>query len=154
MARGRGGRRKGVGRNVFNQAGVGEELKIAVNLALKNFRESEGETELQLPSSLLSTERAYVHKLESEMGFQSKSRGKGQARYLTVFKKEGSTIVAKDAFLDLSPGSRRLISSLFARFPLSARDTVDSSVSFEKMNRSVMGRLGGGVPQVPPNVSE
>ena len=36
-------------------------------------------------------------------------------RYLTVFKKEGSTIVAKDAFLDLSPGSQRLISSLFAR---------------------------------------
>merc|ERR1719244_147622 len=94
MARGRGGRRKGVGRNVFNQAGVGEELKIAVNLALKNFRESEGETELQLPSSLLSTERAYVHKMASEMGLQSKSKGKG---------------------------------------------------------KTVMGRLGGGVQQVPPS---
>jgi len=154
MARGRGGKRRGNGRSGFGQIAIGEELKIALHLALKNFSVSEAETELQLPSSLLSTERAYVHKLASEMGFQSKSRGKGQARYLTVFKKEGSTIVAKDAFLDLSPGSQRLISSLFARFPLSARDNVDSSVSFEKMNRSVMGRLGGGVPQVPPNASE
>ena len=116
MARGRGVRRKGVGRGGFNQAGVGEELKIAVNLALKNFRESEGETELQLPSSLLSTERAYVHKMASEMGLQSKSRGKGQARYLTVFKKEGSTIVAKDAVLEFSEGSLRLMWSLLSRY--------------------------------------
>ena len=81
MARGRGGRKRGgQGRGGGGLAVIGEELKIAVNLALKNFRESEGETELQLPSSLLSTERAYVHKLAGEMGLQSKSRGKGQAR--------------------------------------------------------------------------
>ena len=119
MARGRGGRRRGQagqGRAGFGQTAIGEELKIAVNLALKNFRESETETELQLPSSLLSTERAYVHKLAGELGLQSKSRGKGQARYLTVFKKEGSTIVAKDAVLDLTEGSLRLIWSLLSRY--------------------------------------
>ena len=65
MARGRGGRKRDQARGGFGQTVIGEELKIAVNLAMKNFRESEGETELQLPSSLLSTERAYVHKVRS-----------------------------------------------------------------------------------------
>ena len=94
MTRGRGGgggghtkRRGGVGgrgggraAGNFGKIIIGEELKIAVNLALKNFRENSDETELTLPSSLLSTERAYVHKLAIEMGLQSKSRGKGQTR--------------------------------------------------------------------------
>ena len=59
--------------------------------------------------------RAYVHKLAIEMGLASKSRGKGQSRYLTVFKKEGSTLVAKDAGLSLTDGSLRLCGSLIAR---------------------------------------
>ena len=86
MTRGRGGPRRrggggaGRGRGNFGQIIIGEELKIAVNLALKNFKENSEETELSLPSSLLSTERAYVHKIAIEMGLQSKSRGKGQAR--------------------------------------------------------------------------
>eukprot|EP00092_Neocalanus_flemingeri_P000813 GFUD01000866.1.p1 GENE.GFUD01000866.1~~GFUD01000866.1.p1 ORF type:complete len:1316 (+),score=569.14 GFUD01000866.1:71-3949(+) len=152
MARGRGGRKRTQARGGFGQTVIGEELRIGVNLALKNFRESEGETELQLPSSFLSTERAYVHKLATEMGLQSKSRGKGQARYLTVFKKERSTIVAKDAVLELSEGSLRLIRSLLSRHPVSARERVEQVPSSEKMiGKSVMGRLGGGVPQVPPS---
>ena len=77
---GAGGRGGGRGNGNFGQIIIGEELKIAVNLALKNFRENSEETELTLPSSLLSTERAYVHKLAIEMGLQSKSRGKGQTR--------------------------------------------------------------------------
>ena len=78
--RGGGGAGAGRGRGNFGQIIIGEELKIAVNLALKNFKENSEETELSLPSSLLSTERAYVHKIAVEMGLQSKSRGKGQAR--------------------------------------------------------------------------
>lgn len=38
------------------------------------------------------------------------------ARYLTVFKKEGSTIVARDAVLELTEGSLRLIWSLLSRY--------------------------------------
>ena len=87
MARGRrgtggGGRKRGADktRGGFGQISIGEELKIAVNLSLKKFIESSDETELSLPSSLFSTERAYVHKIAAEMGLQSKSRGKGQSR--------------------------------------------------------------------------
>merc|ERR1719322_217624 len=128
MTRGRGGPRRrggcgaGRGRGNFGQIIIGEELKIAVNLALKNFKENSEETELSLPSSLLSTERAYVHKIAIEMGLQSKSRGKGQARYITVFKKEKSTIVARDATLDLSDESRRVLNGLLTRCPVTSRD--------------------------------
>ena len=51
---GGGGRSRGGG---FGNTTIGEELRIAVNLALKNFRQKEEETELEFPSSLLSTER-------------------------------------------------------------------------------------------------
>ena len=76
----RGGGRGRGGNSNFGQIIIGEELKNAVYLALKNFKENSEETEMSLPSSLLSTERAYVHKAAIEMGLQSKSRGKGQAR--------------------------------------------------------------------------
>ena len=79
---GGGGRKRGGdrARGGFGQISIGEELKIAVNLSLKKFIDNPEETELSLPSSLYSTERAYVHKVAAEMGLQSKSRGKGQTR--------------------------------------------------------------------------
>ena len=128
---------------------IGEELKIAVNLALKTFKENSEETELSFPSSFLSTERAYVHKLALEMGLQSKSRGKGQARYLTVFKKEKSTIITKDADLTLTDDSRRLMSNVLSMFPVTSSDKMESLTGVDpRVTRLTLGRLGGGVPQV------
>ena len=49
-------------------------------------------------------------------------------RYITVYKKEKSTIVAKDALLELSDESRRLVMSLLGKSPVSARDKVSDDV--------------------------
>ena len=76
-------RREGGGKKLvgsFGQIRVDENLKIAVNISLKKFLTNPEEAELSLPSSLYSTERAYVHQVAAEMGLQSKSRGKGQTR--------------------------------------------------------------------------
>ena len=85
VAGGAGGQKRGgnksKGAGGLGSISIGDELKIAVNLSLKKFIESSDDTELSLPSSLFSTERAYVHKVAAEMGLQSKSRGKGQTRY-------------------------------------------------------------------------
>jgi len=116
---------------------------------MKNFKENSEETELNFPSSLLSTERAYVHKLAIEMGLQSKSRGKGQGRYLTVFKKESSTLCTRDAELDLSEESLRVAWSLLSRHPVSVKERVELLPSETRPSRQMMGRLGGGVAQVP-----
>ena len=178
MTRSRGGGRRGEGRGGgggggkpgrgggFGNTTIGEELRIAVNLALKNFRQREEETELEFPSSLLSTERAYVHKLATELGLASKSRGKGQTRYLTVFKKEGSTLLARDAELSLSDSCLRMCSSLLQRAPVTSKErallmpvqerergSAAPDVSGGGSGGRSMGRLGGGVAQVPPRPS-
>ena len=161
---------------------IGEEPKIAVNLSLKSFRESEGETELQLPFSLLSTERAYVHKVAGEMGLQSKSRGMGQARYggdgvdiLIILSCQVPACIQEGGEhycgQGCCPGADRRISPphlvsaiqvddmvvesivtiTICRCPVAVRDRVELVPGMEKVvGRSVMGRLGGGVPQVPP----
>ena len=71
-------------------------------------------------------------------------------RYITVYKKEKSTIVAKDALLELSDESRRLVNHLLGRSPVSVRDKVSLSANLEtRLTRPSLGRLGGGVAQVP-----
>ncbi|PWA26344.1 hypothetical protein CCH79_00018160 [Gambusia affinis] len=53
---------------------IGEEVKIAVNLSLERFRYSD-EKEMEFPSSLSSTERAFIHRLAQSLGYISKSKG-------------------------------------------------------------------------------
>ncbi|KAF2358873.1 R3H domain [Trinorchestia longiramus] len=54
---------------------VSEELRVSISLALKKLETSEDMKELELPSSLSSEERKYVHIVSQQMGFKSKSRG-------------------------------------------------------------------------------
>ena len=72
------------------------------------------------------------------------------SRYITVFKKEKSTIVARDATLDLSDESRRVLNGLLTRCPVTSRDKVEAMAGVEaRLSRPTLGRLGGGVPQPP-----
>ncbi|CDQ77597.1 unnamed protein product [Oncorhynchus mykiss] len=51
-----------------------EEVKIAVNISLDRFQYSE-QKEIEFPSSLSSTERAFIHRIAQSLGYISKSRG-------------------------------------------------------------------------------
>uniref|UniRef100_A0A8D0HF19 R3H domain-containing protein n=1 Tax=Sphenodon punctatus TaxID=8508 RepID=A0A8D0HF19_SPHPU len=53
---------------------IDEEVKIAVNIALERFRYGE-QREMEFPSSLTSTERAFIHRLSQSLGLISKSKG-------------------------------------------------------------------------------
>ncbi|XP_054714089.1 3'-5' RNA helicase YTHDC2-like [Uloborus diversus] len=154
---------------------VGEDFRIAVHLAIKNFRHNEEQKEYEFPSSFTSTERAYLHRYTQNLGLKSKSRGEGANRFLTVYKKEGSTIVQADAVFELGPTSQRQTFNLLQRFPVTARerqellppterdrilgqDSKFSALSLVKntlrdVNRS-MGRLSSGIPMVPPRRCE
>ncbi|GFU19130.1 3'-5' RNA helicase YTHDC2 [Nephila pilipes] len=101
---------------------VGEDLRIAIHVTIKNFRQNEEQKEYEFPSSLSSSERAYVHRYCQNLGLKSKSRGEGANRFLTVYKKEGSTIVQADAVFDLGNASRRHVLSLLQKFPITARE--------------------------------
>ncbi|KAI0208497.1 3'-5' RNA helicase YTHDC2 [Lamellibrachia satsuma] len=143
-----------------NDICVGEELKIAVDIAMERFRLSEEQKELEFPSSLTSTERAYVHRLCQMFGLKSKSKGKGANRYLTISKKDGVHTMHTSAIFHLVRNSRHQIMTLLQRFPLTNKERQDlqprtdrgqySDGMGRELNRTTTGRLNNGVPQVPP----
>ncbi|XP_028456578.1 3'-5' RNA helicase YTHDC2 isoform X2 [Perca flavescens] len=139
---------------------IDEEVKIAVNLSLERFRYSD-QKEMEFPSSLSSTERAFIHRMAQSLGYISKSKGKGPNRSLTIRKKNGSEKPRPTMPLTLSHNSLYFIRSLLQRFPISNKERIDMQPS----NKSGMsmasepdsscdrtrasGRLNNGIPMVP-----
>ena len=78
--------------------------------------------EYEFPSSFNSDERCYVHRLAQDLGLKTKSRGKGINRYLTVYKREGSTIMQSDAGLSLAPASKKATANLLAQYPVTNKE--------------------------------
>ncbi|KAG8185460.1 hypothetical protein JTE90_019719 [Oedothorax gibbosus] len=143
-------------KKMFNS--VGEEFQIAIHITVKNFLQTEDLKEYQFPSSLSSAERAYVHRYCQSLGLKSKSRGQGVTRFLTVYKKEGSTIVQDDATFEVGDSSQRHAAALLHKFPLTARERQELLPPTERdrilgqdvreVSRNI-GRLGSGIPMVP-----
>ncbi|PNF38747.1 putative ATP-dependent RNA helicase YTHDC2, partial [Cryptotermes secundus] len=140
------------------EGGIGEEVRIAVNLWLQKFLRTEESKEFEFPSSLTSDERAYIHLLAKNLGLCSKSRGKGANRYVTVYKREGSSIVQADAVFQLARSSRQHMYALLLKFPLTNKERQellplterDRMLNTEvKDVNKVMGPLGISVPHVP-----
>ncbi|XP_034254470.1 3'-5' RNA helicase YTHDC2-like [Thrips palmi] len=160
MPRKKPANRRGAASSSIN---IGEEVRIAVKLQLKKFLADPAATECEFPSSLFAEERAYIHNVAKEYGLRSKSRGKnGINRAVTVYKREGSSIVQADPAFTLSPTSRHLIRTLLVECPITAKERQDLLPQLERdkereisMSSEVkeigraMGRLSSGVPQVP-----
>ncbi|KAJ8395601.1 hypothetical protein AAFF_G00030820 [Aldrovandia affinis] len=139
---------------------IDEEVKIAVNISFERFQYSE-EKELEFPSSLTSTERAFIHRLAQSLGYISKSRGKGSRRFLTIWKKDSSEAAQSMMTFNLSHNAKHIVRSLLQRFPITNKDRSDllprterslslalDSDSCQDKNRT-SGRLNNGIPQVP-----
>ncbi|KAL0965522.1 hypothetical protein UPYG_G00282400 [Umbra pygmaea] len=139
---------------------IDEEVKISVNIALERFQYSE-DKEMEFPSSLASTERAFIHRLAQSLGYISRSRGKGSNRVLTIRKKDGSEKVQSVMSFQLSHSSKHVVRSLLQRFPISNKEHTDLMPHTEKSQFLAMeaessrdknktsGRLNNGIPQVP-----
>uniref|UniRef100_A0AAR2LDW1 RNA helicase n=1 Tax=Pygocentrus nattereri TaxID=42514 RepID=A0AAR2LDW1_PYGNA len=135
---------------------IDEEVKIAVNLALQRFQYSE-QKEMEFPSSLTSTERAFIHRLAQSLGYISKSRGKGSKRVLTIRKKDGSEAAQSIMTFNFAARSKHVVQSLQQRFPFTSKELAELlphtqrglSVSLEADKNRTSGRLNNGIPQVP-----
>ncbi|XP_061480215.1 3'-5' RNA helicase YTHDC2 isoform X1 [Rhineura floridana] len=138
---------------------VDEEVKIAVNIALERFRYGD-QREMEFPSSLTSTERAFIHRLSQSLGLISKSKGKGASRYLTVKKKDGSELAHTVMTCNLIPNTKCAIRSLVQRFPVTNKERTEllpktergNVFAVEAENREMSktsGRLNNGIPQIP-----
>ncbi|XP_070706567.1 3'-5' RNA helicase YTHDC2 isoform X2 [Pempheris klunzingeri] len=146
--------------NRLKEIHIDEAVKIAVNLSLERFRYSD-QKEMEFPSSLTSSERAFIHRMAQSLGYISKSRGKGSSRFLTIRKKDGSDKPRPTMPLTLSQNSLYFIRSLLQRFPISSKERTDLqhntksglSVAAEPDNscdrNKASGRLNNGIPMVP-----
>ncbi|XP_067667138.1 3'-5' RNA helicase YTHDC2-like isoform X1 [Haliotis asinina] len=142
---------------------IGEEVRIGIHLTVERFKLSENQKELEFPSSLSATERAYIHRLCDDLGMKSKSRGKGANRFLTIYKKDSNQAVSSASGFQLSRNSRQQAVSLLQRFPLSNKERQDLQPKTQKspigevtreFSKMTTGRLNNGVPQVPPSRNE
>ncbi|KAG8456301.1 hypothetical protein GDO86_002185 [Hymenochirus boettgeri] len=115
---------------------------------------------MEFPSSLTSTERAFIHRLAQSLGLVSKSKGKGPNRYLTLRKKDGSEFANALMSCSLAQNSKQTMRSLIQRFPLTNKERAELLPKTEQGNMAAAeaesrelskssGRLNNGIPQVP-----
>ncbi|XP_045484287.1 3'-5' RNA helicase YTHDC2 [Pieris rapae] len=142
-------------RNIGNKHfPIAESVSIALKIQLDKFLSDENETELKFPSFLSAQERGFIHETVAKLGLKSKSRGKGVNRYITIYKRIGSTIIQNDAKLILDSNMRCSITELFNAFPITSKEKEDLSCCPEKerspqLAHKSMGQLNNGVAQVP-----
>ncbi|KAM3850277.1 3'-5' RNA helicase YTHDC2-like [Diretmus argenteus] len=140
---------------------IDEEVKLAVNLSLERFQYSE-EKEMEFPSSLSGSERAFIHRMAQSLGYISKSRGKGSSRFLTIRKKDGLDKSKPDMPLTLSQTSMYDIHNLLQKFPITNMERADvqpyaesgMSLSPEADNIRDKIRASGGLSYGPPRVPQ
>lgn len=160
LAKSHGKSKRGQASNGLKDIRIDEEVKISVNLALERFRYSD-QKEMEFPSSLSNTERAFVHRIAQSLGYISKSKGKGSNRYLTIRKIDGSEKPRPTMPLTLSHNTLFFIRSLLQRFPITSKECTELQLN---SNSSLMiaaeaenscdknrtsGRLNNGIPMVP-----
>uniref|UniRef100_A0A1B6M6V0 RNA helicase n=1 Tax=Graphocephala atropunctata TaxID=36148 RepID=A0A1B6M6V0_9HEMI len=141
---------------------VPDESQFVINLTLKRFVNNPDQKEYEYPSAFESCERAYVHEVAKQLGLKSKSRGKGLNRAVTVYKREGSTIIQADAVIPLVRPSRQAIITLLASHPVTNKERQDllpiterdrsfpPDTSLRETNKNQC-RLHNGIPIVPPS---
>eukprot|EP00794_Sanderia_malayensis_P018689 gene18689-20576_t len=139
-----------------------EELKIAVNVAIERFRQNEEQKELCFPSSLTSSERAYVHLYCRNFGLKTRSHGRGNQRALTVYKKDTQARSATSG-VGLSPKSEELIGELLRKHPVTNKEKQDLSQkrlfkgSHRDSNKAALKENKFALssnPQVPPKARD
>ncbi|CAH0687952.1 unnamed protein product [Spodoptera exigua] len=133
---------------------IAESVSIALKIQLDKFISDENETELKFPTFLSAQERGFIHETVAKLGLKSKSRGKGVNRYITIYKRIGSTIIQNDAKLILDSNMRCTIKELLSAFPVTSKEKDDLSSCPEKerspqLTHKTMGQLNNGVAQVP-----
>ncbi|KAL4720139.1 hypothetical protein ACJJTC_008307, partial [Scirpophaga incertulas] len=136
---------------------IAESVSIALKIQLDKFISDENETELKFPTFLSAQERGFIHETVAKLGLKSKSRGKGVNRYITIYKRSGSTIIQNDAKLVLDASIRSVVTELFSAFPITSKEKEELSCCSEKerspqVTHKTLGQLNNGVPQVKMNL--
>ncbi|XP_060581690.1 3'-5' RNA helicase YTHDC2-like [Ruditapes philippinarum] len=153
------GARPDVGPKPNQDVCISEEVKIGINLAIERFRMDDTQKELEFPTSLTATERAYIHRVADELHLKHKSKGQKASRYLVLAKKDVGSMTSRSATFQLVRNSLYQVSNMLHRFPVSSKERLELLPSTDKsqvnevskeLACTATGRLNNGIPQVPP----
>ena len=91
---------------------------------IETWREG-SDSELVFPPDMGAKERKFVHNLAAKLGLKSKSRGKGEKRFLTVSRKESSS--GMHQIIDPSVAASKTILQYYSVYPLEEDEISRSS---------------------------
>mmetsp|Transcript_10858 Transcript_10858/g.16532 ORF Transcript_10858/g.16532 Transcript_10858/m.16532 type:complete len:1122 (-) Transcript_10858:128-3493(-) len=116
---------------------VREDLRIRFTSELMGLREGSVQ-EVQFPSHLSNTERKFLHQVAQELGLKSKSRGKGESRFITVTKPVGSSACISAQGYEITYETRGILRPL-----VEACDRQPVHIQSSHVRRSSRGRKDG-----------
>ena len=95
----------------LSASSVREDLRIRFTEQLLQLREDEV-TEVSFPSDLSNVERKFLHGLAQELGLKSKSKGKGDDRFITVTKPSAKSTESASIFFDVKEETKTILTPL------------------------------------------
>ncbi|XP_055600297.1 3'-5' RNA helicase YTHDC2-like [Uranotaenia lowii] len=134
---------------------IQEDVRIAIHYMIDKFVQDEKLNEFDFPASFTREQRAYIHDYVKNKSLKSKSHGKGNKRYLTIYKSNILSLIHDDASLEVSDNSRKLIEMLVMKQGGFQKDIVDS-FSRRKLYPSLtaytlsLGSANNPVKRIPP----
>ncbi|XP_055534497.1 3'-5' RNA helicase YTHDC2-like [Wyeomyia smithii] len=113
---GRAGSAKGRGETggatKTNNVNIEEDVRIAIHYMIDKFVQDEKLNEFDFPASFTREHRAYIHDYVKNKSLKSRSHGKGNLRYLTIYKSNILSLIHDDASLNMSENSSKMIQML------------------------------------------
>jgi ATP-dependent RNA helicase DHX36 len=132
---------------------VTEQFRIDTDKMLKALREDDVE-EIAFPPDLSNDQRRFMHRHCEKLGLFSKSRGKGDKRYLTVTKEKKRGAPQPNQYVEpepvpefqLSPGgaAEAAIKKHLAAWPVTEDDLLYDATAQPAPKHSGRGKGGGG----------
>lgn len=100
----------------LSASSVREDLRIQFTEKLMQLREDEVR-EVSFPSNLSNVERKFLHALAQELGLKSKSRGKGEDRFITVTKHSTNTTDSSSTYFEMKDKTKNILLSVLYDVP-------------------------------------
>lgn len=94
---------------------IEEDVRIAIHYMIDKFVQDEKLNEFDFPASFTREHRAYIHEYVKNKSLKSRSHGKGNQRYLTIYKSNILSLIHDDASLNMSDRSQKMIELLLSK---------------------------------------
>lgn len=105
---------------------IEEDVRIAIHYMIDKFVQEEKLNEFDFPASFTRDHRAYIHDYVKNKSLKSRSHGKGNQRYLTIYKSNILSLIHDDASLDISENSMRTIELILKKQGPFQKEIADS----------------------------